>query len=306
MRELRFRDDGTFKIVQFTDLHWTNGGEKDLATQSLMRRILEEERPDLAVLTGDVVYGKGCDDPRWSWRQAVLPLEEAGVPWAVVFGNHDDEGACDRKGFMALSRETAYCVAEEGPADLPGVGNYRLVVRRSGPKAGGAGAVLYFIDSQSYAPDTVGGWGWITDEQVAWYRELARVHQDDRGPGITALCFLHIPVPEYDDVWNAGGCVGTKAEDVCAPKINTGFFAALFEAGEVIGVFAGHDHVNDYIGSHFGIYLAYGKVTGYGTYPRDPYPRGARVILLREGRRGFDTWIRLDDGSLVYPFSAGP
>lgn len=311
MKGLRFREDGTFKIVQFTDLHWTNGGEQDLLTQDLMRRLLAEERPDLAVVTGDLLSGGGCDDPLWSWRQAVLPLEEAKIPWAFVFGNHDDEGSCDRAALMALSREMEHCLAVEGPDEIPGVGNYRLVVRRSGAAGDEAqkerpGAVLYFIDSQTYAPEAIGGWGWITHEQAAWCRSTAKAHASDVGPDVPALCFLHIPVPEYDDAWRAGGCVGMKGEDVCAPKINTGFFSSLFEAGEVIGVFAGHDHVNDYIGRHFGIYLAYGKVTGYGTYPRDGQPRGARVILLREGNRNFETWIRLEDGRTLYPFTTSP
>jgi len=305
LEALQFRTDGTFKIVQFTDLHWTNGGEKDLQTQRLMRKVLEEERPDFVVVTGDLLSGGGCEDPRWSWRQAVLPIEEAGIPWAFVFGNHDDEGPCDRASLMALTSEMKHCLTESGPEDLPGVGNYRLVVRRSEAgiderEGGEPGAIFYFIDSQSYAPEEIGGWGWITHEQVAWYRETAKAHRGEAGPNVPALCFLHIPVPEYEDAWQAGACVGMKGENVCAPKVNTGFFASLLEMGEVIGVFAGHDHVNDYIGRRFGIYLAYGKVTGYSTYPRDGQPRGARVILLREGERNFETWIRLDDGRVLY------
>ena len=305
MRELRFREDGTFKIVQFTDLHWTNGEEKDLMTQNLMRKVMAEERPDLAVVTGDLLSGRGCRDPLWSMRQALLPLEESGTPWAFVFGNHDDEGTKDRAALMAVALEMENCLAEPGPEEIPGIGNYRLVVRRRSDETSGTpGAILYFIDSLSYAPDEVGGWGWISYEQSDWYRRTAAAHKGEAGPGVPGLCFLHIPFPEYEDVWRAGQCVGMKGENVCAPKINTGFFASLFEAGEVNGVFAGHDHVNDYIGRHFGIYLAYGKVTGYDTYPRDGQPRGARVILLREGERSFETWIRLDDGRELYRLTA--
>ena len=35
-------------------------------------------------------------------------------------------------------------------------------------------------------------------------------------------------------------------EKACAPKLNTGMFAAMKEAGDVMGVFVGHDHDNDY------------------------------------------------------------
>jgi len=37
------RDDGTFKIVQFTDLHWQNGEKEDFRTRDLMEKILLRE-----------------------------------------------------------------------------------------------------------------------------------------------------------------------------------------------------------------------------------------------------------------------
>ena len=42
---LRFRADGSFTIVQFTDLHFENGGEEDHYTATLMAQVLEAERP---------------------------------------------------------------------------------------------------------------------------------------------------------------------------------------------------------------------------------------------------------------------
>jgi hypothetical protein len=65
--------------------------------------------------------------------------------------------------------------------------------------------------------------------------------------------------------------------------------------GDVMGTFAGHDHLNDYIGELHGIRLGYGRATGYNTYGKEGFPRGARVIQLFEGERRFDTWIRLDE-----------
>ena len=54
---LKFRD-GKFKIVQFTDLHWVESDsykQKNDSTYNLMREIIRSERPDLVILTGDVV-----------------------------------------------------------------------------------------------------------------------------------------------------------------------------------------------------------------------------------------------------------
>ncbi len=57
--------------------------------------------------------------------------------------------------------------------------------------------------------------------------------------------FFHIPLCEYDDVWNTGQCTGSKNEPVCCPIFNSGLFTALKSTGDVMGVFVGHDHTND-------------------------------------------------------------
>jgi len=50
-------------------------------------------------------------------------------------------------------------------------------------------------------------------------------------------------------------------------------------------------YYNDYIGEYYGIALAYGRVTKIMGSEEDPLA-GGRVIVLTEGKRQFDTWIR--------------
>lgn len=47
--------DGTFKIAQFTDLHWGNLDEEDIRSRGLMDMILQIEQPDFVVFTGDLI-----------------------------------------------------------------------------------------------------------------------------------------------------------------------------------------------------------------------------------------------------------
>lgn len=303
---LRFRADGTFTIAQFTDLHWENGNQADQKTRALMARVLEAERPDLAVLTGDVIAGEGCGNPARSWLDAVAVLENAGVPWAAVFGNPDDEGALCRADLMALQQSSCrFCRSEAGPNDVPGVGNFALQVL---PKDSGAttataasapAAVLYFFDSGGYSPTGLGCYGWVTHEQIGWYRETAHDLAQGWGTSPAALAFFHIPLPEYETVWERHVCHGVRLEPVCCPQINTGLFAAFHEMGDVNGVFVGHDHVNDFAGNLHGIRLCYGRASGYNTYGWEGFARGARLIRLRENERDFATYLRLDDGSVV-------
>lgn len=95
-------------------------------------------------------------------------------------------------------------------------------------------------------------------------------------------------------------------EKACAPAINTGMFAAMKEAGDVMGTFVGHDHDNDYSVMWKGIVLAYGRFTG-GNTEYNHLSNGARVIVLKEGERTFTSWIHLKGGELidktVYPDS---
>ena len=49
---LKFRKNGEFKIVQFTDIHY-NGSRQSQVALSVVDSVLQHERPDLVVLTGD-------------------------------------------------------------------------------------------------------------------------------------------------------------------------------------------------------------------------------------------------------------
>ena len=294
---LKFRSDRRFKIVQFTDIHWHNGEPPDQQSAALMTQIAAAESPDLIVLTGDILSGGGCEDAADSLREVVKIVEGCGIPWAAVFGNHDDEGSADRHELMAVMRESELCLSEPGPEEIPGVGNYVLPIQNSEEAV--CAAVLYFIDSGSYAPTDIGGYDWIRREQIVWYLRASAKFTAEAGHPLPALAFFHIPIPEYDEVWDFHTCYGVKYENVCAPQVNTGFFAALHEAGDVMGTFVGHEHINDFWGDLHGIRLCYGRATGYNTYGREGFPRGARVIELQEGMRQFETWLHLADGTLI-------
>ncbi len=285
---LRFRADRSFTIVQLTDVHWKNGEPEDQRTRALIEGVLDSERPDLVALTGDIVDGEGSRDPAEAYRQVVAPIEVRGLPWAAVFGNHDDEGSLSRQQLLDVQRSfRGGCLTH-------------YVLRVGSAKGRAPAAVLYFLDSGAYSPNGVGDYAWITRGQIAWYlRTSRRLAAEHKGGKLPALAFFHIPLPEYDEVWRTALCRGSRHEPVCAPSLNSGFFAALVEAGDVMGTFAGHDHVNDFEGELHGIRLCYGRASGFSPYGREGFERGARVIQLQEGERTFRTWLRLADGSRV-------
>lgn len=294
---LSYREDGSFKIVQFTDLHWGDDNANDRRTRALMDRVIERERPDLVVVTGDLIEAATCSDPRRSIRQAVAAMEEAGTPWAAVFGNHDAEAGVRREELFDELAGLKHGLMQRGPEEVTGVGNYVLRI------AGGDGRTdrtLFFLDSGDYSPLSIGGYAAIARDQIDWFvRESAVLSAENEGWPVPALAFFHIPLPEYREVWERHECRGHKFEEVCCSLLNTGMFAAMAEAGNVAGTFVGHDHANDYAGELHGIRLCYGRKTGYNNYSKKGFPNGARVILLREGECGFRTWLRLDNGETV-------
>ncbi|GAA3403643.1 metallophosphoesterase family protein [Paenibacillus hodogayensis] len=304
-KQLTFRRDGTFTIAQFTDVHWMNGNEQDARSRDLMERIIREERPDLIVYTGDVIYTgavregeQPCVDAEGAFRDAVACAEEAGIPWAVVFGNHDTENLITREELGLVVESCAHAVSGRGPESVPGTGNFTLVLE---DRSGAPAAALFGFDSGAYSDnERVPGYDWIKRGQIDWYvAESGRLAAANGGERLPALAFFHIPLPEYRQAWDTVTCYGEKHEDVCCSQLNGGLFAAMVETGDVMGTFCGHDHINDFWGELHGIRLCYGRASGYHTYGREGFVRGARMIRLREGERGFDTWLRLHDGTVA-------
>jgi hypothetical protein len=296
-KNLKFREDGTFTIVQFTDLHWRNDDEKDQSTRSLMTDILQSERPDLIVFTGDIIHDKHCEDSIQSLRGAVQAAEDAQTPWAAVLGNHDAEFKVSKEQLMEVLQEGEYGIAEPGPEEIHGIGNYVLTLSTS--DGARTCACLYLLDSGDYGPEPVKGFAWIHHDQTAWYRERsAEMTQQNNGIPLPALAFFHLPLPEYEEVWDKHTCCGQRLEGIGCPKVNSGFFASVLEMGDIMGTFVGHCHVNDYYGDLFGVRLSYGRATGLNGYGREGFLRGARIIRLRQDERGFESWLRLEDGSV--------
>lgn len=292
---LRFNKEGKFKIVQFTDVHWIAGNPKSDVAGERMSEILDAEKPDLVIYTGDLIYGGVAEE---GLRKALEPAVSRGIPFAVTLGNHDDE--------HNLSRNEVYEFIKGIPGNLTsttegikGVTNFILPVKSSDGNKDAA--LLYVFDSNSYSTiKGIKGYGWIGHDQVQWYIENSRRFKSENGGDtLAALAFFHIPLPEYFEAVKEGTVFmyGTRMEKVCCPEINTGLFAAMVESGDVMGTFAGHDHINDYAVKWKGIMLCYGRYSGGTTvYHGIPGGNGARVIELVEGERKFRSWIRIKEG----------
>lgn len=297
-QKISFREDGTLKIAQFTDTHYIHGNSKSDTTILNINRILDSEKPDLVIFTGDIVTGKPV---KQGWDAITSLVIDRKIPFAVTLGNHDDEQGHTRSELEEIITSYPYNINYSTRALSTGVMNNSIPVYGS-EKDMQVKAVIYCFDSASYSTiDDVKGYGWINSDIIEQYKKqsLQYTFKNNYKP-LPSLAYFHIPLPEYRIAFNedANKRYGLREEDECAPELNSGMFLAMKEMGDIMATFTGHDHVNNYIVNYKGIALSYGQFSGWRT-TYTPKMNGARVVVLKEDKHSFDSWIRLLDGSII-------
>lgn len=298
--ELKFNKDGKFKIVQFTDVHYIHGNPKSAISPERINEVLDAEKPDLVIFTGDIIYGKPAEE---SMRTILNLASSRKIPFGITFGNHDDEQGLTRKELFDIIRTIPYNLTDSVPG-VGGASNFILPLKSADGKKDAA--VLYCIDSHAYSQiKSIGGYDYIKFDQINWYREnSARFTKQNGGTPLPSLAFFHIALPEYNQAAadETAILIGTRKEKACAPQLNSGMFTSMKEMGDILGVFVGHDHDDDYAVFWKGILLAYGRYTGGDTVYNN-LTNGARVVEMTEGEKSFQTWIRLANGEVVNKIS---
>ena len=296
-------NDGSLKILQLTDIHLKyEQSDQYRKSASRINHVIETEHPDLILITGDVVTGnKETRDKMWDL--VISTLDSYKIPYAIVFGNHDDQGDITRPGMSAKIVAGKYNL---NTLDSSGeLADIRIEVAPSKGGKGKSALDIYMMDSRTYAKlegyDNAGTYAWFRHEQVEWLRhECEASTAANGGVHVPSLAFFHIPLVEYNVAWNLPGVhIGVKGENGGEAKINSGMFAAMYETGNVMGVFAGHDHDDNYIVCHYGIALGYGGFSGDDTV-YNHLAHGLRVIEVKEGCREFSTWIHDEDDRIQF------
>lgn len=310
--DLYFRADGKFRIMQVADTQDTQMTSKD--TLAFLSAALDEAKPDLVVFTGDQFKGYGVSflvgDREANYKKAIdnliAPLEQRGIPFTFVFGNHDDQAfGIPKEKQLEMYRAHKNCLAVAGDTSLSGLCNQYLNIRSHD----GARILfnLYLIDSLSTTLD--GKCANVTENQIKWYRAVREHLKVQTGDYVPSILFQHIPVPEMWDLLKEvpksqkphaqgfrehygkfydiderflqkGNC-DFLLETPATPAENSGEFAAVAEKGDTLAMFFGHDHNNSFVGKHGNMLLGYTQGCGFNVYgPR--LNRGVRLIDLDE------------------------
>lgn len=300
---LKFNEDKKFKILQITDTHFVSDDPRSEGTLKNIEKIMDIEQPDLVIYTGDLIYGKPAEV---NLRQVLETASERKIPFAVTFGNHDDEFDLNRSELYEIIRTIPYNLTCSTP-DIHGITNFTLPIFSSTASNNPRFTpiyILYCFDSNAYSViENISGYDHIKYNQIDWYRRNSfNYRKQNNNTPIPSLAFFHIPLPEFSDATSDTNTIltGTRKEKVCSPQINSGLFATIKELGDIKGVFVGHDHDNDYAVYWKNILLAYGRYSGGNTVYNNLKPSGARIIELSENEEGFYTWIRLINGDIIH------
>lgn len=286
-KTLRFGEDGSFKILLFSDVD--SGVDVNAMTVDTIEKMVEKEKPDLVLFAGNI-QNKITD--KSSLRELLAkisaPMESRSIPWAHVFGPDDAASGMSLDLQMEVYDEFEYCVSKKGKLSLDGVSNYFLPVFSSSSDEIKFG-VWGFDSSQAQPTEgSVKIYGYISSAQTSWflstYAELTR-QTSSLVPGIMFMC---TPLPEFAELAESGGIVGNLLEDVFSPAFNSGLFAAALSTKNILGIYCGYDHLNDFSGNYYGIELAYLSSIGYdgyglgGNFETNNLLRGARVLEINE------------------------
>lgn len=335
---LQFSSESRFKIALFADLHygenaWTDWGPvQDQNSDRVMSTVLDKETPDFVVYLGDVITANNLPIPNASlyWDRAISPTRNRGIPWATIFGNHDDApfewpsewfsasgipqvccppenfsisgekecsfGGTKRIELMKMEIEkNSLSYSLSGPWELwPSVSNYVLQVSSSeDPNL--PIVFLYFLDSGGGSYPEV-----ISNAQAKWFLEKSQMINPDAR--IPEVIFWHIPSKAYKKVAPMHifeiqkPCVGSINKERVAPQeAEWGTMDILEHRPSVKAVFVGHNHGLDWCCPYKSFWLCFARHTGYGGYGN--WPRGARILEMTERPFSLKSWIRMEDGS---------
>ncbi len=298
IEDLTYNRSGKFKILQLTDTHYIEGDARSVRALDNVNKLLDMEKPDLVIHTGDIIFGNPAED---SLRRILEPISVRKIPFAVTFGNHDEEFDKTREEMLEIVQSIPYNITLNSK-EIFGVTNYILTLKSF--KNDAIKNIFYFFDSNALSTiKDIDGYGHIHFNQIAWYRERSKFYtKQNNGKPLPSFAFFHIPLPEHREAAidaNKGKLIGTRMESVASPKVNSGLLVSMKEMGDIQAVFVGHDHDNDFAVYWDKMFFIYGRYSGGDTVYNNLKPNGGRVIELMEGGIGFRSWIRLSGGEII-------
>ena len=331
-----------FRILQIADIHlgeeeatdW--GPEQDRKTWIALDRILRAELSsssssqhtsregsciDLIVLTGDQLTANNVDTNATAYYQRLARQlsSQYGIPFAMIFGNHDDQpleyrdtntnqtktmpkAKTSRRQLVQSLAPFDLSLTQAGPIEVFGVSNYWLEIFLSPPNNTPPSSSSSSVATRIVLLDSGGGMlpEQITQSQLEWF--TAQNNKNNNAAQhrrVPVMAFVHIPAIQFTYTTHprtssdVKACYGDHFEgsSLATLQADAGLVPTLQQAGNVHVLAAGHMHGNSYCcrsstshrddnsSSSSLLHLCFGRHSGYGGYGH--WERGARVYELQ-------------------------
>ncbi len=310
MFKLEMKND-EFKVLNFADIHLGSDELNEEHRNSKMikktiNELMARVKPDLVTFSGDQAWR---DSPA-SYEALAKIMDSFNTPYAVAFGNHDQESGLDRlDATVAVLKAHPLCIYEDGPREH-GRGNYIIGIYKNDMPI----HAIFMLDSHdhsTYATDENGKelkcWARLEVPQLEWYKEQAK--------GLKKMGFLqssiimHIPTYSYnlafesafagenpnaisleqsynEEIWNDGykDSFGVKYEGICSYRENEGALDAILEADHTRDIIVGHDHVNCFSVRYKGVRHTFSLKIGAGAYHNKNLNGGTVLTISTNGK----------------------
>ena len=297
-----------FKILNLTDPQlsneeWAEGHTHRAIFEYTLTELVKRVQPDLITVSGGISWA-GQDH---AYDMFAAFIDGLGIPWAPVWGNHDNQDGPEYIDSLATRYMTfPNCIYEKGDAAL-GNGNYVISIEEDGVPV----EAVVMLDTHNLAPYTNADgktefvWAKLMPEQAQWLeKEITSLKA--RGCK-SATLIMHIPIYAYrhaskaaykdgidlknvtpemadgPDCWNEGytDSIGVQYEGIGSYPEEDGMLDAFKKLGIIKHLVAGHDHINDFMINYAGIKMIYALKIGAGCY-WNPILNGGTVLSINK------------------------
>ncbi len=306
---LRFREDGTFRVLMLSDIQ--ESAHYDPRSLRSLEVLMEEGDPDLVIWGGDNCFGPEitCEEDLQQFLDIfTMPMEKRKIPWAHVFGNHDHDAPIAIERQQELYERYPMCVSDHTGPEVHGKSNFVLPIRN---RKGQIVLAVWGMDTNRNVeeynclvdgsmrkaaglpqqPVGYGDWGMLYFDQLMWYWQTSQALEETAEQKVPGLLCMHIAPYEYRTAAaNPLVCVreGYYEEPLGSGPLNSGLFAALLQRGDIRAICCGHTHRNDFDAEYCGIRLLWDACAGYRCYGIDAH-RGGRLFTYCEDQPGVVT-----------------
>jgi hypothetical protein len=263
-----------------------------------IRSLVAQTKPDLIILTGDIVYGS-FDDNGTTLDWFCDLMDSFKIPWAPVFGNHDNESQKGVDWQCARLKRSAYCLFERG--NVSGNSNYSVGIAIKDDLI----RIIHLVDSNgckggndSKIIKTAG----IYDDQLELIRSNTEKSGRAQNKNVPAFMAFHIPIScfktaetakQYQtdtrelysigvDVPALDGDFGFKLDRYNTIEVGDEFISFL-HSQHIEGVFVGHYHSNCTCIDYENVKWVFGLKTGQYDYHIPGQLGGTLITLENEG-----------------------